>query len=151
MAVIKIKVSPGVEGLRQELEDLVGEFFHLALPLASSEGWRPAVNILDEGERLIVLAEMAGVKKEDCSVSIEGQVLRIRARRENPAGERTGRFLQMEWAYGPGERALKLPVPVKASEIEAYMENGLLVLKIPKEQARGDSIRIPIITGDGGT
>src|SRR5690348_8473932 len=57
---------------------------------SSEPGWKPAVDIFHDHEKVTVQAEIPGFKKEDIELSIEGQTLTIAGERKQEL-ENTGK------------------------------------------------------------
>jgi HSP20 family protein len=106
--------------------------------------WSPQVDVVRQGDRLVVRADVPGMNKDDLHVDVEDNVLTIRGeRREEHEDEDDGVF-RTERSYGELYRAIPLPEGVNADQCEAKYENGVLevTLKAP-EQERGGK-RIPV-------
>lgn len=89
-----------------------------------------------EGEgAYIVQAEVPGVAKDDIQVSIDGNVVRLRAEVAQKDEETQGdKVLRCERYYGAVERSFQLPADIDADQCKARCENGVLTLTLPKKQ-----------------
>lgn len=104
--------------------------------VASGRCWEPRIDFLEEPDRLILKAELAGVRGEEVQVLYlrDRHSVLIRGRRaeDDMEASRTGWF-QLEICYGPFEREVRLPsVPIDTDGIRASYRNGFLVVSIPK-------------------
>jgi HSP20 family protein len=100
------------------------------------------VDIYESPEEIVILADIAGVHKDDLYVEIDNRVLRIYGKREKPITEKT-RFHRAEITYGYFERKLALPFPIDIDSIRATYTDGLLqicIAKVPLEKVH----KIPI-------
>ncbi len=81
-------------------------------------------------------AELAGVKKEDIHVSIDGTQVTIEAeiKREKEANK-DERVLHSERLYGKVSRSFALPQEVDETKAEAKLRDGVLELTLPKKEA----------------
>jgi len=93
--------------------------------------WSPQVDIYESPDEIIILADIAGVHKEDLYVEIDRRVLRIYGKRGKPITENT-RFHRAEITYGYFERKLILPLPVDTDSVSASYTDGLLQICIAK-------------------
>jgi HSP20 family protein len=89
---------------------------------------------VEEG-RLTVRAELPGIDPKDIKVNVVGDMLTIRASRQEEHETKKRDFLHREFRYGAIERSITLPQGVKAEDIKASFSNGLLQLttSMPEE------------------
>lgn len=81
-----------------------------------------------------VQAEVPGVPKEDIQVSIEGNVVSLRAEvRQHDQKTEGEKVLRSERYFGSVARSFQLPVDVDASQAKAKYDNGVLTLTLPKK------------------
>jgi HSP20 family protein len=92
--------------------------------------WSPPVDILDQAETLVIVAELPGVERKDIEIKVTGDQLLLRGERVLPRRER--RFLQIERPGGRFSRSFLLPKEVNPEEITASLEDGVLEIRIPK-------------------
>jgi len=142
--------NPGLAPWR-ELEDMssrLARFFEDS-PLRSVDNgggtWIPAVNVTESKNSLVLTAELPGMKEDDVHVEIENNVLTISGEKteERTEGDEDRRYHVWERSYGSFRRSFTLPRTVKADEISARFENGVLVVDLPKAaEAKGRRIEI---------
>lgn len=94
--------------------------------------WQPDVDVFETDANIVVRAEIAGVRSQDLSVSVDGQVLRIRGVRPAPEGPDVMRLHQMEIASGPFERRVRIPMPIDRDRVSAHVGDGFLTVTLPK-------------------
>ena len=91
-----------------------------------------------------VHAEVPGVPKEDIQVSIEGNVVSLRAEvRQHDQKTEGEKVLRSERYFGSVARSFQLPVDVDAAQAKAKYDNGVLTLTLPKKQG-GNAQRLSI-------
>jgi HSP20 family protein len=91
-----------------------------------------------------VQAEVPGVPKEDIQVSIEGNVVSLRAEvRQHDQKTEGEKVLRSERYFGSVARSFQLPVDVDAAQAKAKYDNGVLTLTLPKKQG-GSAQRLSI-------
>lgn len=98
---------------------------------------RMKVDVEESDQAYTLRAEVPGAKREDISVSIDGNVVSIRANVEDQRSEQQGNMLRSERVYGEEYRTFTLPQDIDESKAEAKVENGVLVLTLPKRQGAG--------------
>jgi HSP20 family protein len=82
-------------------------------------------------EELVILSAIAGVKPEDLSLYLEGDVLFIEGERKKPVEEVGDYFLQ-ECYWGKFSRKIVLPVEINPEKISATFKDGILTIRIQK-------------------
>ena len=112
-------------------------FNHLSVPAgrADFDGqfFSPKVDITDHDDRFEISAEMAGVDKEDLSVTLEDGLLTIKASvNKESSEEKEGKVIRKERHSGSFLRSFQVGPNVKESDISASFKNGLLKLSVPK-------------------
>ena len=91
-----------------------------------------------------VHAEVPGVPKEDIQVSIDGNVVSLRAEvRQHDQKTEGEKVLRSERYFGSVARSFQLPVDVDAAQAKAKYDNGVLTLTLPKKQG-GNAQRLSI-------
>lgn len=97
----------------------------------------PPVNIVDKGGEFDVELAVPGMKKEDFLITCENGYLTIKAEKEEKKEEKDKNYTRREYNYNSFERSFSLPESVKADQVKAKYENGVLKLTLPKkEEAR---------------
>ena len=97
---------------------------------------RMKVDVAEQNGAYAVTAELAGVKKEDIQVTIDGSQVTLAAevKREKEASH-DERVLHAERVYGKVSRSFTLPQEVDEAKAEAKFRDGVLELKLPKKAA----------------
>lgn len=85
-----------------------------------------------------VKAEIPGCKKEDITVSIDGNVVSIRAETKSEHEEsKNGSLVRSERYYGQQYRSFTLSQEVDDAKAEARYADGVLELRLPKKPGTG--------------
>jgi HSP20 family protein len=95
------------------------------------QGWSPTIEVTEKDNRLITKVDLPGVKKEDVKVEVADNRLTISGERKNEIEEKKENFYRSEREYGSFYRAVPLPAGVKAEEVKATFENGVLEVSVP--------------------
>lgn len=102
--------------------------------------WRPSVDVFETEKSILVRLELAGVRISDLSVTVDADLLRISGVRRAARAEGVQRLHQMEIAFGPFERVLRIEVPFERDGVSAHLEEGFLTVELPKRTPR----RLPV-------
>jgi len=136
MDFIKIRFGGDFEDLSSKIEKTIEGFFR---PRAinptfncSECAWKPSMDIYETVDEIVIIAEIAGVAKEDLEVEINNRAVRIHGKRPGtpPAASATYRLAEIQ--YGTFERVLYLPVPIDSNNVSASFLNGLLKIRLSK-------------------
>lgn len=93
------------------------------------------IDVKEDDAAYTVQAEVPGVPKEDINVSIDGNVVSLRAEvRQHDEKKEGEKVLRSERYYGAVARSFQLPVDVDATQAKAKYDNGVLTLTLPKKQ-----------------
>jgi HSP20 family protein len=118
--------------LRRNIDDILEHLRDkIDYPLGAGSAQKPPLESFVEEGKLIVRAELPGIDPKDITVNVVGNMLTIRATRQEEHETRRRDFLHREFRYGVLERSMTLPQGVKAEDIKANFSNGLLQLAIP--------------------
>ena len=113
------------------------EFFDemWALPEADLHSVRsPLVNVEDKGDKLMVTAELPGMKKEDIQVDLEEGALTISAERKGVEEEKEKDYYRCERQYSSFRRRIALPEQVNLEGADAEYSDGILTISLPKKE-----------------
>lgn len=137
--LIKIRIVRDLEHLEERMRSWRDRLF----PLGNVElPFRPAADLYETPEGLVLRLEIPGAVREDLSIDLAGQELMVRGQRRPlpPAG--TSRVLHYEITYGSFERTFHIPLAVDPQGITARYEHGILEVRLPRQGPR--THRIPV-------
>lgn len=93
--------------------------------------FRPATDIFETDDGVVLVADMPGVGPADIDVTLERGVLTIRGHAQPPAPEGY-RQAYGEYVAGDYERVFTLSENIDQDDIRATTANGVLRLELPK-------------------
>lgn len=91
-----------------------------------------SLDVYETPKNIIVKSTIAGVNADDLDISINNDMLTIRGKREESEKIKTKKYLYQECYWGSFSRSIILPTEVKAEQIDAKLENGILTITLPK-------------------
>ncbi len=103
--------------------------------------WEPSINICESAKAYHVAVDLAGMRREDIEVQVQGGQLTIRGQRSAPRPDCEGtrlRVQHMEIEHGSFCRELDLPADVDANRIAARYKDGILWIDLPKQQEQNE-------------
>ena len=133
MAIVRYEPWTVVNRLHQSLDQFFNET--LSSPEASSSpsvAWVPRVDIHEEKERFVVLADVPGVDPKDIDITAEKGVLTVRGERRAEKRVTDNGYERVERVSGTFLRRFTLPEGANTESIKAKQTNGVLEVTIPK-------------------
>lgn len=108
------------------------------IPMNSSNDWfgvsdeaQLSIDVFRKGKELVVRALVAGVKPKDLDISVHGDLLTIRGKREEENESSSEESYYRECYWGSFSRSVVLPNEVSSDDAKASMKNGILELRFP--------------------
>ena len=94
--------------------------------------WRPAVDIREESDRFVIMADIPGVDPKDIEITMEQGVLSIKGERSSDKEVSHEGYRRVERVRGTFYRRFSLPDSADAEHIEAKGKDGVLEIVLPK-------------------
>jgi HSP20 family protein len=122
----------------KELERQMGRMLRSSslsrmIPMTSSGGWQPAVDVYETSDDIIVLMDTAGIDVKNLSITAENKRIIVEGRRNLPKRGNVCCIHQLEIEMGYFKRIISFPVSVKFAEPVFSCQNGILEIRLPKE------------------
>lgn len=95
--------------------------------------WRPSVDIYEDTERFVLMAELPGIDPSKVDLKVEENRLMLRGERKLENEEKRDYYHRIERSYGTFARTFSLPTTVEGTKISAEYKNGVLRVSIPKK------------------
>lgn len=148
MEYIKIRFGNDLDQTGSRFEETIEEMFRSMGPMFSlgERSWRPAMDVYETGDEIIVLAEIAGVVKEDLDIEVNSKAIRISGVRDVRPRVESCKYRLAEIQYGRFERILVLPAIIDPDKVDASFQDGFLTVRLAKK-ALEKTMRIPISEG----
>jgi HSP20 family protein len=119
-------------GLQRAMDGVTGNDWFGSRTAGS--GAFPPVNVFNDGEDYILVAELPGVRKEDLDVEVRGDTLRIQGKK-TIAYDESASVHRRERSAGQFDRTLTLPAEIEAGKVTAQYRDGLLTLRLPRAES----------------
>jgi len=137
--LIKIRIMRDCDRLENRVRRWMDNIWESG---AAAACFLPPADFYETTQGLVLRLELAGVAKDDLSLTLCGQELVIRGRRRPSPPEGAIRFLRHEISYGPFERSFLVPVPIDPEGLRAQYADGVLEVYLPRQAP--SSRRIPV-------
>lgn len=102
----------------------------------------------------VFISDIPGLKKEEVKVEVdEGRVLQISGERhvddhDKKDDKNNYKWHRVERCRGKFQRRFRLPENAKVEEVKASMENGVLVVTVPKQEVKKPQTKVIQIEGN---
>ncbi|HEY4641585.1 MAG TPA: Hsp20/alpha crystallin family protein [Thermoanaerobaculia bacterium] len=133
-----------LDNLHNQLSRFFEPFTRTADEDLVSGSWAPPVDVAETQEKIIVRAEVPGMKQEEIQIEFENGLLTIRGERRLVKQDGVT-FHRVERTFGNFSRSFTLPRTVDPERITAAYRDGVLEIEVPKkEEAKPKQIRIAV-------
>jgi len=95
--------------------------------------WMPHVDIKEEEQRFMILADIPGVDPKNIEVHMDKGILSIKGERDSQSKEQGEKYTRIERSRGMFYRRFALPDSADAEGITATGKHGVLEISIPKK------------------
>ena len=102
--------------------------------LRTSRGWFPAMDLVEERDRLVAELELPGIDPKKVQIQLQGDVLTVQGERRADVEESKSKVLKREQCFGTFQRTLQLPYRVQADQVKAQYKDGILSIFMPKAE-----------------
>ena len=133
-------VSP-FEEMEKRFEELLRRPFSMFGP-----SWFPAVrmpemgevsakvDIFEDGNDVVVKAELPGMKKDDITVNLTDNVVTVSGEKKKEEKVEKKDYYRVERSYGSFCRTFSLPKEVQSDKAKASFKDGVLEVRVPKTE-----------------
>ena len=90
------------------------------------------VDVYETDGELVIQSAVAGVKPNDLDISIENDRVLIKGQRNQTSKEEGKNYFYKECYWGAFSREIILPVETDPGRAEAFMQQGILTIRLPK-------------------
>jgi len=126
----------------RDMGEFFNDFFNLQKQDDSSyietSTWSPLVDIKEEKDCFLVIADVPGVKKENIDISLENHVLTLKGERQFEKTEQHQGYTRRERTQGQFYRRFSLPQTADDAKITARYAHGVLEIRIPKRETAAE-------------
>lgn len=118
--------------MQERMNKLFEEFDRFRLGTMPTEMF--AVDVIDEGDSIRVVADLPGFNKDEIEIYIEDGSLVIKAEKKEEREEKEKNYIMRERKYGEVYRKIMLPTEVDIEKAKANYNNGVLEIILPKTE-----------------
>src|SRR5258708_4744751 len=108
--------------------------------------WIPTVEVRQQGNNLVIHADLPGLSENDVRVEATDEGLVIQGERRREETVEDAGVIRTERVYGRFYRLIPLPEGAKIEDTKANFRNGVLEITVPVPEAEKRNRQIPIGT-----
>jgi HSP20 family protein len=129
--------------LQREMNSLFDNFFGgvETAPRGNAYGFAgsfmPSIDVKENEKEFIIKAELPGVEEKDIEVTVTSDAVTIKGEKREEKEDKDKNYYYMERSYGSFCRVIPLDAEIESGKAEASFKNGILDIKIPKNQSAG--------------
>ena len=145
MAIVRFDCGPAVA--QNQFERFLREAFSpvSAEGEVSTRTWAPPVDIYENGDNLVLKAELPGINADDVEIRVEDNTLYLKGERKFEKEVKEQNYHRVERSYGTFTRTFSLPNSIDSDKVAANYKDGVLTLTMPKkEEAKPKTIKINV-------
>ncbi|MGE5268295.1 MAG: Hsp20/alpha crystallin family protein [Thiohalocapsa sp.] len=99
----------------------------------SARGAYPPLNVFRQGDDIVIITEVPGIRKEDLQLQVKGRTIRISGNKSVQYGEQAA-LHRRERLAGNFDRAITMPVEIDPDRVRAECRDGILALHLPRAE-----------------
>lgn len=135
MSIVQYNPWSNPRGLQDEIKQVFDRFLGDEGDQSNvvTSQWIPRVDIREDSDRFVILADIPGVDPKDIEVHMDKGILTLRGERQSEKKDENGRYSRVERAQGVFYRRFALPDSANPDGITAAGKHGVLQIDIPKK------------------
>jgi HSP20 family molecular chaperone IbpA len=137
-----IKISTEIDRIKRAPVSQAGRVLDL------DENWIPRVDVYEKPREIIVEAEIPGVAQADIIITVQSSRVEIRGMKKDQIPSQKIHYLRLEREFGSFRRLLGLPATVLPDRAKAFLQNGVLTLRLKKFIPEEDRESVVVIRKD---
>jgi HSP20 family protein len=130
MTLIKFEPMREIETLHERIQKYFDDFSSFGFNF--SETFSPKIDISEEKDKINVVAEIPGVKKQDIKITLQDNILTIEGEKKQESEKKEKNYYRSERMFGSFKRSFTLPAEVDSEKVEAKFEDGMLNISLKK-------------------
>lgn len=128
MAIVRWNPVRDLLSMQEKMNKIFDDSFR-----TSTGDWSPAVDIMENNEEIIIIAEVPGVSEESMDIQVAEGVLTIKGEKIFPADKQSENYYRLERSYGHFCRSFAVPAAVDQTNVKASLKDGVLKITLKKK------------------
>jgi HSP20 family protein len=131
MAIVRWDPWKELAGFERQFDELFGR---MGRQRGAGSAWAPALDVHQEGDTMVICADVAGVEPDKIDITVDDNVLTISGQREDDRTVEEGQWIRRERMTGQFRRSVSLPPGVDPDQVKATAKNGVIEVRVPRPQ-----------------
>lgn len=132
----------------QTFSSMLDRFFNESVNTRGFTGFTPHVDACETENGYEIEVALPGIRKEDIAIDFQEGKLTISGERRFEKKEEGRRYQMLETQYGTFSRSFYLPDNVNPDKISAHLQDGVLLVNVPKDEHKTMKRQIKIAGGE---
>jgi HSP20 family protein len=132
----------------QTFSSMLDRFFNESVNTRGFTGFTPHVDACETENGYEIEIALPGIRKEDIAIDFQEGKLTISGERRFEKKEEGRRYQMLETQYGTFTRSFYLPDNVNPDKISAQLQDGVLMVSVPKDEHKTMKRQITIAGGE---
>ncbi len=128
MAIVRWNPVRDLLSMQEKMNKIFDESFR-----TSGGDWSPAVDILENNEEIIIVAEIPGVSEDSMDIQVAEGVLTMKGEKNFPVDKQSDNYYRLERSYGRFSRSFAIPAAVDQTNVKASLKDGVLKITLKKK------------------
>jgi HSP20 family protein len=143
---IKIRFGDDLDRTGSRFEEAVENMFRSMGPMFSigERSWKPQMDVYETADEIILLAELAGIRKDDLDIEVNSKAIKIAGGRKIKSGSESCKYRLAEIQYGNFERIIMLPGLIDPEKVDASFQDGFLTVRLSKKKQIATTTKIHV-------
>ena len=147
MAIVRWDPWRELAGIERQFDQMFGRGRSASAGQGSGT-WVPALDVHQDGDTMVINAEIAGVDPANVEITIDDDVLTVSGKREEDRQVEEGQWIRRERVTGQFRRSISLPPGVDPSKVKANARNGVIEIRVPRP-TKNEPHRVQLGSGNG--
>lgn len=130
MTLIKFEPLKELESFQNQIKKYFDDFPSFGMNFENS--FSPRIDISEKNDKILVEAEIPGVKKEDLKITLQDNILTIKGEKKKEEESKDNNYYRCERSYGSFSRSFTLPAEVDTEKVDAKFSDGMLKIELKK-------------------
>ncbi len=137
----RLRRKDGADDIFKQMQNMFEQFQEFGRELDMGRGL--PVDIRDQGDSVVITADMPGVEKENISLKADEDEIEIAAESSHEVKEENEKYLRKERAARSYRRTVSWPTEIDSDSIKAKYNEGVLRVEAEKQDGSdGKNIEI---------
>ena len=104
--------------------------------------WVPTVDVIEQQDQYVLKADLPGIDRKDIEITFEEGALTLKGERSESVESDQDGYQRIERSYGRFQRTFRMPENIDADAITAKSEQGVLEVRVPKQEKAQKKIEV---------